>query len=137
MSPSEPGALNGPVLGAAAGTVLGGNATGFRTALSPEFTFNANATYTLPVGESGELRLTGGWSHKSRYYFEPDNVLSQPAYDVFSGSIEYMHNENLGIEVYTKNIGNEQYNVQMVTAAGQSALSAEPRTYGVNLKFKY
>ncbi|MGE3691852.1 MAG: TonB-dependent receptor [Novosphingobium sp.] len=127
----------GPVLGAASGTALGGNATGNRTALSPEFTFNANVNYTLPVGDKGELRFTGGYSHKSRYYFEPDNVLSQPSYDVFNASIEYMHNDRIGIELFMKNIGDEQYNVQMVTAAGQSAIAAEPRTYGVNLKFKY
>ncbi len=129
--------VTGPVLGGGVGTVLGGNATGNRTALSPEFTFNANVNYNLPVGDKGELRFTGGYSHKSRYYFEPDNVLSQPDYDVFSASVEYMHNDRFGIELFMKNIGDEQYNVQMVTAAGQSAISAEPQTYGVNLKFKY
>jgi len=114
-----------------------GNATGNRTALAPKFTFNASVNYKVPIGENGELRFTGGYSHKSRYYFEADNVLSQPAYDVFSASLEYAPSEHIAVELFMKNIGDELYNVQMVTAAGQSALSAEPRTYGVNLKFRY
>ncbi len=114
-----------------------GNATGNRTALAPEFAFSATANYTLPVGETGELRFTGGYSHKSRYYFEPDNVLSQPAYDLFSGSIEYAPTEHIAFEVFMKNIGDELYNVQMVTAGFQSAIAGEPRTYGVNFKIKY
>jgi hypothetical protein len=32
---------------------------------------------------------------------------------------------------------NELYNVQMVTAAGFSALSAPPRQYGINFKIHY
>jgi len=114
-----------------------GDASGNRTALAPKFTFNAAANYTIPFDNGSELRLTGAYVHKSSYYFEPDNVLTQPAYDVFNASVEYRVNENVAFELWMRNIGNKLYNVQMVTSVGQNALAAEPRTYGLNAKFHY
>ncbi|MDE2405167.1 MAG: TonB-dependent receptor [Sphingomonadales bacterium] len=113
------------------------DATGKQTALAPHFTLNLGATYTLPLGEARELRLSANMTHKSSYVFEPDNLLRQPAYTVASASIEYKLNEHISIEGYMRNIGNKNYNVQMVTAVGQAALAAEPRTYGLNFKWDY
>jgi iron complex outermembrane receptor protein len=114
-----------------------GDATGLQTALAPHFTLNLGGTYTVPVGDSGELRLSANFSHKSSYVFEADNLLRQPAYDVINGSIEYAINDHFAIEGYMRNIGDRYYNVQMVTSVGQAALSAAPRQYGVNLKVNY
>ena len=114
-----------------------GDASGNRTAIAPKFTFNASGTYTIPFDNGSELRLTGGYTHKSKYYFEADNVLAQPAYDVFNASAEYKVNENVSFELWMKNIGNELYAVQKVTAVGQAALAGEPRTYGLNAKITY
>lgn len=84
----------------------------------PEFTFNASGTYTIPFENGSELRFTAAYTHKSHYFFEPDNLLRQPAYDVVNGSIEYRVNEHVAFEVWRNNIGDELYNVQMVTSAG-------------------
>jgi len=114
-----------------------GNATGHQTALAPHFTLNLGGTYTVPLGDERELRLTANMTHKSSYVFEADNVLRQPAYTVANASIEYKLNEHISFEGWMKNIGDKNYNVQMVTAVGQAALAAQPRMYGLNFKFDY
>ena len=114
-----------------------GDATGNRTAIAPKFTFNASGTYTIPFDNGSELRLTASVLHKSKYYFEPDNVLNQPGYEVINGSIEYKVNENVAFELWMKNIGKEKYNVQEATAIVPYGVAGEPRTYGLNAKITY
>ena len=122
-----------PVTGAA----IGGNATGNMTALAPHFTLNLGATYTIPLPEGREIRLTGNMTHKSSYVFEADNVLRQPAYTVANGSIEFKLTDHVSIEGWMRNIGNKNYNVQMVTSVGQAALAATPRQYGMDFKWDF
>ncbi len=114
-----------------------GDAAGLQTALAPHFTLNLGGTYTLPLSDVSELRLTANFQHKSSYVFEADNLLRQPAYDVVNASIEYKINDHFAVEGYMRNIGNKAYNVQMVTSVGQAALSAAPRQYGLNFKVNY
>lgn len=114
-----------------------GNATGNRTPMAPRFSLNFIGTYTIPFENGSELRFTGGYSHKSSFVFEPDNVLRQPAYDLFNGSIEFRPTENYSIEFYMRNIGNELYNVQMATVAPGYALAGAPRQYGLNFRITY
>lgn len=114
-----------------------GNATGNRTPIAPRLTLNLMGTYTIPFDNGSELRLTAGATRKSKYYFEPDNVLFQPAYTVFNGSIEFKPTEHYSIELYGRNIGNKLYNVQMATVAPGYAIAGAPRQYGVNFKVTY
>ena len=114
-----------------------GNASGNQTALAPHFTLNVGGTYTLPLGDSRELRFTANVTHKSSYVFEPDNVLRQPAYTTANASAEFQLNEHFSLEGWIRNLNDERYNVQMVTTVGQAALSAPPRTYGATFKFNY
>ena len=114
-----------------------GDATGNRTAIAPKFTFTAAGTYTIPFENGSELRLTGSYLHKSKYYFEPDNLLNQPGYGVANASAEYRVNENFAFELWMNNIGNKKYNIQEATAVGAYGLAGEPRTYGLNAKITY
>ena len=114
-----------------------GDATGKQTALAPHFTLNAGGTYTVPLGGARELRLTANVTHKSSYVFEPDNLLRQPAYTVVNASVEFKLDEHVSFEGWMRNVGDKNYNVQMVTAVGQAALAAQPRMYGLNLKVAY
>jgi iron complex outermembrane receptor protein len=114
-----------------------GNATGHQTPLAPHFTLNVGGTYTVPLGDARELRLTAAMTHKSSYAFEADNVLRQPGYNSVNASAEFKLNEHFSIEGWIHNIGNVNYNVEMTTAVGQTALAAPPRTYGVNVKANF
>ncbi len=115
----------------------GGNAAGNKTALAPNFSLALGATYTVPLGDESELRFTANYAHKSSYFFEADNVLVQPAYDVVNASVEYKLNEHAAIEFYARNIFDELYNVQETTSAGITALAGPPRQYGANFKFNF
>jgi len=129
--------FGGPNGGGVIAPVPGGDASGARTPIAPKLTFNASANYTIPFDNGSELRLTGSYLHKSTYFFEPNNVLFQPAYDVFNASAEYKVNENISFELWMKNIGNKLYAVQKVTSILTAALAGEPRTYGLNAKFHF
>lgn len=114
-----------------------GNATGNKTALAPNFSLSLGANYTIPLGDVSELRLTANYTHKSSYFFEADNVLVQPAYDVVNASVEYKLNEHAALEFYVRNILDEAYNVQETTSASVTALAGPPRQYGANFKFSF
>ena len=115
----------------------GGNAAGNKTALAPNFSLALGATYTVPLGDESELRFTANYAHKSSYFFEADNVLVQPAYDVVNASVEYKLNEHAAIEFYARNIFDELYNLQEATSVSITALAGPPRQYGANFKFNF
>jgi iron complex outermembrane receptor protein len=95
-------------------------------------------SYTTPVGDKGELILTGLWSYTTRIYFESDNYLTQPAVSVFNGSIEYRPSDHWGIEVWGKNLGDKQYYITGVSGAtGAHGELAAPRTYGITAKVDF
>jgi iron complex outermembrane receptor protein len=121
----------------ATGKAIGGDATGNQTALAPHFSLNLGGTYTVPLGDERELRLSAAMTHKSSYVFEADNVLRQPAYTVVNASVEFKLDEHFSIEGWIRNIGNINYNVQETTSVGQTALAAPPRMYGMDIKFNY
>jgi iron complex outermembrane recepter protein len=115
-----------------------GDAAGNRTPLSPKFASTLAMSYTTPVGDKGELILTGLWSYTTRIYFESDNYLTQPAVSVFNGSIEYRPSDHWGIEVWGKNLGDKQYYITGVSGAtGAHGELAAPRTYGITAKVDF
>lgn len=134
----EPGmAFPGPQTGGFV-TCLG-DVSGNRTMNAPEFTASLGASYTVPVSETGEVRLSALYSYNSGYYFEPDNKWKQGAFSLINASVEYKPTENLGIELWGRNLGNKEYAVQMLSSSGLSVSQGlgAPRTYGVNLNFSF
>jgi iron complex outermembrane receptor protein len=115
-----------------------GDVSGLRTMNAPKFTASLGTSYTLPVGETGEVRLSALYSYNSGYVFEPDNIAKQPSYSLVNASIEYRPFEQLGIELWGRNLGNEKYAVQKITSGTGVTMSAgAPRTYGVNINFDF
>ena len=126
------------------GALFGGNtscvgpATGNRTPLSPRFAASVGFTYTMDVGEHGQLIANGLLSYTGKVYYEADNRLFQPGFSVLNGALEYKPSPTWGVELFVNNITDKQY---LVTAAGNGggdhAELAAPRTYGVNVKFDF
>jgi iron complex outermembrane receptor protein len=115
-----------------------GDVSGNRTPLAPEWTASLGSTYFIPLGGSGELRLTGLYSYNSGYVFEPDNRARQGDFHLVNASIEYRPVENLGIELWGRNLTKTEYSVQKLTVGtGMVEALAPPRTYGVNFKFDF
>ena len=132
----DPGVLSpGPRTGGFA--TCFGDVSGNRTPLAPKWSASLGSTYFVPIGD-GELRLTALYNYNSGYVFEPDNRAKQSAFHLFNASMEYRPTENFGIEIWGRNITNEEYAVQKLTVAtGTVVALAPPRTYGVNFKFDF
>jgi iron complex outermembrane receptor protein len=133
----DPGVLGtGPRTGGY--TTCFGDVSGNRTPLAPKFAASLGASYKIPVGGTGQLRLSSVYSYNSGYVFEPDNLARQGHYSLLNGSIEYRPNAHWGIELWVKNLTDTDYAVQdLATATGITEVLGAPRTYGVNAKFDF
>ncbi|BBF72000.1 TonB-dependent receptor [Sphingomonas bisphenolicum] len=114
-----------------------GNVEGNHTILSPEHSVTLGASYNHELG-AGILKLDANYSYTSRYYHEPDNVLSQPSYSMLGGTIAYETKAGLTFSLWGKNLTNEAVEVVGgVQTFGTLGLArsayGEPRTYGVTV----
>ncbi len=133
---NPPGTSTGPATGGFLACF--GDASGNRVPLSPRFAGNIGVSYTTPVGNDGEVILSGLWSYTGRVYFESDNFLTQSSYSVFNVSAEYRPSPTWGIELWAKNLGDKRYIIAGASSStGAFGNLAPPRTYGVNLKFNF
>ena len=115
-----------------------GDASGFQTPGSPDFTASMGMSLTVPVRETGELRFNLLGSYNSGFPFESDGTLRQKKYALLNGSIAYWLNEHWGVEVWGKNLTNTKYFQQKIsTGLGATTARAAPATYGVTVKFNY
>jgi len=96
------------------------------------------ATYTVPVGATGQVRASLLYSYNSGYVFEPDEVLHQDSFDLLNASVEYRVTEHWGVELWGKNLADTKWNAQMLSqGTGPIATLSAPRTYGVSFKVDY
>lgn len=115
-----------------------GSAKGNDTPLAPRFAGNVGATYSIPVGSEGEVRLSAMYSYNDGYYFEPDNRLKQPSFGLFNASILYQVNNNWAVELWGRNLGDKvHYTYKSGGALADIATPAAPRTYGIDLSYRY
>jgi iron complex outermembrane recepter protein len=124
--------------------VAGGNlqcfmsATGLQTPLSPKFAASIGATYTVDVGDEGEVIANILYSYTGRAFFEPDNRLQQKGFSVLNGALEYRPKANWGVEIWGKNLTDKQYYITGASSTtGDNGVLGPPRTYGVRVKFDY
>lgn len=118
-----------------------GNVEGNHTILSPEHSVTLGASYYRQLG-TGTLKLDANYSYTSRYYHEPDNILSQPGYSIVGGTIAYETEAGLTFSLWGKNLTNEAVEVVGgVQTFGSQGLArsayGEPRTYGVTVSASF
>lgn len=135
---------SGPNPGVTTGAPTGGSITcngsakGNKTPHAPKFAGTLGASYSFPVGPTGELRLSAMYNYNDGYYFEADNRMRQPSYQVLNASVAYQPNLNWGVEFWVRNLTNELYYVQRVgSGLVDFEVPAAPRTYGVNFSYTY
>ena len=63
-------------------TTCFGDVSGLDTPNAPQLTASVGASYTLAVGESGEVRVSALYSYNDGYVFEPDNIARQGDYNL-------------------------------------------------------
>ena len=116
-----------------------GDVSGNNLPYAPEFTFNLNANYTIDLGE-GELALNGAYLHSSSAFHEADNVLREPAYDLFNASAKYtLPGGHYFVRGFINNITNEPIrgNALTIPSGQQIQLMRAPRTFGLELGVEY
>jgi iron complex outermembrane recepter protein len=97
------------VAGAAAAA---GVTTNNRFVNAPEWTLSAGASYTIPVGNLGDLVPRVDWSYRSKVFNDAANspAISQPGYHVFNASLALDSNDDLWrVSVGVKNLGDKEF----------------------------
>jgi iron complex outermembrane receptor protein len=75
----------------------------------------------------------------SRYYYAPDNELSQPGYGLLNASILWTSaHDGYSVRLWGNNLSDKIYTLGVNQAPGATAASyAAPRTYGITFGIKF
>ncbi|MGE4430322.1 MAG: TonB-dependent receptor [Sphingobium sp.] len=114
------------------------NATGNSLTRSPKFTATLSPSYGIDT-DMGRFDISATYVYNSGFFWEPDNRIKQPSYSLLSGQIGWTEKDgHLGVKAFAKNLTNEKYALWMVAFAfGDEYAAAPPRTYGVEVNFKF
>lgn len=120
-------------------TVISGDATGNRMIKAPEFTLNATASYSTPVSETLEVGANATWQHNSGFFWEVDNRLRQPAYDVTNAQLFVGDRDDAWrVRFWARNLLDKHYVIyENSSAYVDASVYAPPRSYGVTLEVAF
>jgi iron complex outermembrane receptor protein len=127
-----------PAPGGAIITLFPQSASGKTLPYSPTLTYTVGADYDIdsPVGP---LTLNVTDSYSSKYYAEPDNLLTQSSYHFVDTSLTWKLSEHLELRLFANNLLNEAVASQFATLpTGYLAdYPNPPRTYGIKFHASY
>lgn len=114
------------------------DASGNNLTRSPKFTATISPSYGFDTN-IGRIDLSATYVYNSGFFWEPDNRIKQPSYSLLSGQVGWTdESEHFGVKAFAKNLTNEKYALWMVAFAfGDEYAAAPPRTYGVEVNFKF
>jgi iron complex outermembrane receptor protein len=115
-----------------------GSANGNRLPLTPNGTFNLSVDYRHPIAE-GEAGINVSYGHSSGYFFQPDNRMEQPAFNLVNAMVSWStQGERLKVSLWGKNLTDEVVaNALLPSAIGSLAAYRPPRTFGVLVGTKF
>jgi len=114
--------------------------------LAPQFAGILSAQYTTTVGNAGTLSVRGDLYHQSRVFFTAFNNLNdhfgqQKGYELVNAHIGFTSaDKHWTLGLFGRNLTNKVYKQTVIRALGffgQLDILAPPRTYGVELGFKF
>jgi iron complex outermembrane receptor protein len=117
---------------------------------SPEWTFNLGLMYRRPV-DFGFIGGSFDYKWTDDFFWEIDNRLVEPSYGLLNGQLFWQTpDERWGVSVWGRNITDEEYSMFSVAQAscgaacgvnpfgiGDQYAAAAPRTWGVEVNFKF
>lgn len=137
-------------------TVLTPNVPFYR---SPKWSYTLGASYTLPVGEAGDVGLdvNWGWKDKQLSYPSPTNFIVLPSYGLLNGRISFNAAAGWSLAVFGNNLTNKYYLTGGFDPSGPVTQEAtgltgvahdrvfgftmldlgRPREFGVELSYKF
>lgn len=113
-----------------------GDASGNQIVRTTPFTSTISATYDIPIG-SDTLSLGASWYHNDGFFWEADNRVTEPAYDLVSADIRYTVDDRYTIRLWARNLFNEYYRVGISTSNNDQEAPGAPRTYGASVTFNF
>lgn len=106
---------------------------------TPKLMFNVSIDYSIPVGEN-ELGVSANFYHNSGFYWEADNRIKQPSFDLVNGTVYFAFGteKQFRVRLWGKNLTDKKYFNQVSQIAfGDQGVPAPPRTYGVGVEAKF
>jgi iron complex outermembrane receptor protein len=119
-------------------TQTSGDASGNDTIRTPPYTLNLSVDYSVPVG-SLTLGFNGSYYLNDGFYWDPDNRLREPSYDLVNGEVRLVGpNERWRLSAFVRNLFNRKYDTFVGSSTlGDQLTPGTPRTYGVSLAFRF
>jgi iron complex outermembrane receptor protein len=119
-------------------TAAVGSVAGNHTTRAPRFTSSLSLIYSTDIDGYG-LRLAATGYHQSKFYWQPDNRVTQPAYDVVNADMRLtLPNGHWQLIAFARNLLSEKYAVTFnPSTLGDIYSPAAPRTYGVGAGLKF
>jgi iron complex outermembrane receptor protein len=123
-------------------TSLGDDFTGNTLAYAPKNNMRLAATYFKPIGDGLALFLFGEATHRSRIFFEPNNVHSDDDLTLLAARAGLTSDtKNWELIFWGRNLTDEEYAISRydgVIVPGQVVHSlGSPMTFGAEFRFKY
>ncbi|RYY25340.1 MAG: TonB-dependent receptor [Sphingomonadales bacterium] len=113
------------------------DASGNKLIRAPKFTANLGVSYDTETSFGG-LNLSANYYHNSGFFWDAQNRLKEPAYDLFNAQAELRFDGGLSIGIFGKNLTKEKYySYVRASTDGDQVSPAAPRTYGVTLRYSY
>jgi outer membrane receptor protein involved in Fe transport len=116
------------------------NARGNRLQLAQNFNGTITGTYTKQLA-FGEIALSVTESHNGNYFFEPDNLLRQKAYDILNATVSWTSlSQSVTVSAFARNL-TDSHVIQQAYTLGPvgriAAYGSEPRVGGVSARFRF
>ncbi len=134
-----PCGVNGPIpTNAGNNDAVAFDASGQRMIRAPEFTATVTANGHIPVG-GGMLDLTGSLYYSSAVTYTLDGRIKQPAFAKIDARAAWTPDDSgLTVSIYGKNLTNKAvYSGAFIQAVADGVHWAAPRTYGVQVEYRF
>lgn len=109
---------------------------------APEWTGNVDLTYTFPIGGMGDLVTWVQYTYRDEWYsFQSNSDLElNDSYGLVNARIAFESESGWTVAAWGKNLADEEYTTETWQLGGLNQERKgfyRPRTYGVNLTYRY
>lgn len=117
-------------------------ASGNRMPMAPKWKLNAGINYNLET-EMGDINFDGNVSYRSSVTFEPDNQARQPGFALVDTSLTFTPaalDDHLSVRGWIANLTDRKYYLAIQASngsVGYMSTPGAPRTYGVEVRYKF
>lgn len=112
--------------------------SGRRIPFTSRHSLSAGLQYVHPITDSMRLVVRSDFAYRTALYFDPSNTLRQPGYGIWNARVG-LQGDNWGIFGWSKNLTDTKYRTTALTDASSGALAVagDPRTLGVELRYRF